>query len=200
MEQTTKDKGLFDGITIVRIPEDVNPIRLAPANIPPLNTKAEKCNNRKVMSEQGKTNQTGLLESFHQNLLHRAMNRGENEYKSANVSVDDFKKFCGVFIPFYLDKCKSDEQFRVVSKLSEFRNALKEQYPNEANMLTEPFLEFVHPYLKELNIYVLYDHAHSSRTDKIAFTRTSYLIEEEQTIRLKHYLLDEEMYVAKDAK
>lgn len=42
MEQTTKDKGLFDGITIVRIPEDVNPIKLAPANIPPLDSKVKE--------------------------------------------------------------------------------------------------------------------------------------------------------------
>ena len=42
MEQTTKDKGLFDGITIVRIPEDVNPIKLIPANIPPLDLKVKE--------------------------------------------------------------------------------------------------------------------------------------------------------------
>ena len=42
MKHSTKDKGLFDGITIVRIPEDVNPIKLIPANIPPSNTKVKE--------------------------------------------------------------------------------------------------------------------------------------------------------------
>ena len=37
MKESTKSKGFFDGIKIVRIPEDVDPIRLIPANIPPLN-------------------------------------------------------------------------------------------------------------------------------------------------------------------
>ena len=40
MKESTKSKGFFDGIKIVRIPEDVVPIRLIPANIPPLNWKA----------------------------------------------------------------------------------------------------------------------------------------------------------------
>lgn len=39
MKHSTKSKGFFDGIKIVRIPEDVVPIRLIPANIPPLNWK-----------------------------------------------------------------------------------------------------------------------------------------------------------------
>ena len=40
MEESIKSKGFFDGIKIVRIPEDVNAIKLVPANIPPLNWKA----------------------------------------------------------------------------------------------------------------------------------------------------------------
>ena len=40
MKKETKSKGFFDGIKIVRIPEDVDAIKLVPANIPPLNWEA----------------------------------------------------------------------------------------------------------------------------------------------------------------
>ena len=40
MKKETKSKGFFDGIKIVRIPEDVDAIKLVRANIPPLNWEA----------------------------------------------------------------------------------------------------------------------------------------------------------------
>ena len=32
-------KNFFDGLNVIRIPEDFNPIRLVPANIPPMDAK-----------------------------------------------------------------------------------------------------------------------------------------------------------------
>lgn len=152
---------------------------------------------KQAINERKENCNIGYIESAQQNLLHRAMDKGEDTCNSANITVDDFKVFCGVFVPFYLEKCLKKGSAMVFSKLSDFRSALKGKYPNEANRLTEPFLEFVRPYLTELNIFVLYDKVHSCRTDRIAFTRSSYLIEEEKVIRLKHYLFDNDIYVPK---
>lgn len=149
------------------------------------------------MKEQKDVKANGLIETFSQNVLKNAMNRDENGYNSADIRIDDFKKFCGVFVPFYLKVCLKKESAVAFSKLSEFRHVLKELYPNESNMLTEPFLAFVRPYLDELNIYLLYDRIHTPRTDRIAFTRTSCLREEEKIIRLEHYLLDENICIPK---
>lgn len=103
------------------------------------------------------------------------------------MNIQDFREFAKIFVPAYEDLAKIDGGRFISVDINFFRELLCKRFPEECNMLTEPFLKWLEEPLYELHISVLYDKGNSSRTGRIGLTRTNMLNSE--TRKIEHYLL-----------
>ena len=103
-----------------------------------------------------------------------------------SMNLERFYKFAEVFVPWYEDLAKIDKSPHMVVHINMLRELLCNQFNKEANMLTVPFIEWIERPLCELGIQLLYDRGNSSRTGRIALTRSRYLNE---CGKIEHYLI-----------
>lgn len=103
------------------------------------------------------------------------------------MNVTQFRKFAEIFVPFYEDMCRiSGENSFVKVKINSVREILCREFPDECDMLTAPFIEWLREPLVEMDIDILF--GFSLRSGEIAFTRSDLLDEKEG--RITHYLIE----------
>lgn len=107
------------------------------------------------------------------------------------MNLTQFEKFAKIFVPFYEDMCRRSGKMTFVSiKINYVRGLLCREYPDECNMLTISFIEWLREPLAEMGIDILFDRNNSLRSGDVAFSRSDLLDEEEG--KVIHYLINTE--------
>lgn len=114
-----------------------------------------------------------------------------------DIGISTFRSFCKGFLPFYMNLFVKNDSDIGVGELSKLRVALSGLFKAECDMLTDPFLNFMLPFLDELGIKLMFDKDISPRNDSVAFSRTECLIDEGKRLVFRHYLLEDDKWKAK---